>query len=224
VDQGFTVFVISWKNPDASMADTSFDDYVTLGPLSALEVIKEITCSPKVNTAAYCIGGQMQATVLPYLAAKGDETVNAATFVVTLADMQAEINDLLALIDEPTLRFAEQRIQARGVLGSREMSTMFRMLRANDLIWSNVINDYLLGKEAPAFDMLFWNNDSTRMASKAHTFYMRKVCVENGLVKPGHLVIKGVPIDTRTIHQDVYASRRHRITWCPGRQPGVSRS
>jgi polyhydroxyalkanoate synthase len=199
LDQGFTVFVISWKNPDVSMADVSYEDYVTLGPLAALEAIKDITGSPKVNTAAYCIAGQLQATVLPYLAAKGDETVNAATFVVTLADMQAEINDVLALIDETTLRFAERQIGARGVLGSREMATMFRMLRANDLIWSSVINNYYLGKESPAFDVLFWNNDGTRMTDKAHTYYMRKVCVENGLVKPGHLVIKGVPIDTRTI-------------------------
>jgi polyhydroxyalkanoate synthase subunit PhaC len=216
VDQGFTVFMISWKNPDPSMADISFDDYLTLGPLTALDVIKEITGSPKVNTAAYCIAGQLQATMLPYLAAKGDETVNSATFVVTLADSQAEINDLLSLINEPAIRFAEQQIKARGVLGSREMAAMFRLLRANDLIWSNVVNNYLLGKEAPAFDVLFWNNDSTRMTRKAHTFFMRKVCVENGLVKPGHLVIKGVPIDTRTIQQDVYAvgtAQDHLVPW-----------
>ena len=216
VDQGFTVFMISWKNPDPSMADISFDDYVTLGPLLALDVIKEITGSPKVNTAAYCIAGQLQALVLPYLAAKGDETVNSATFVVTLADIQAEINDLLSLIDEPTLRLAEQQIETRGVLDSREMATMFRMLRANDLIWSNVVNNYLLGKEASAFDVLFWNNDGTRMTRKAHTYYMRKVWVENGLVKPGHLVIKGVPIDTRTIRQDVYAvgtAQDHLVPW-----------
>jgi polyhydroxyalkanoate synthase len=216
LDQGFTVFMISWRNPDASMADVSFDDYVTLGPLAALDVIKEITGSPKVNTAGYCIAGQLQATVLPYLAAKGDETVNAATFVVTLADMHAEMNDLLALIDEATLRFAERQIGARGVLGGREMSTMFRMLRANDLIWSNVINNYYLGKESPAFDVLFWNNDNTRMTDKAHTYYMRKVCVENGLVKPGHVVIKGVPIDTRTIRQDVYVvgtEQDHLVPW-----------
>jgi len=148
VDRGFTVFLMSWKNPDASMADVGFDDYMTLGPLAALDVIKEITGSAKVNTASYCIGGQMTATALSYLAAKGDDTVNAATFVVTLADMQAEINDMLALFDEAALGLAERQIKARGLLGSREMSTMFRMLRANDLIWSNVINNYLLGKES----------------------------------------------------------------------------
>ena len=216
VDQGFTVFLVSWKNPDTSMADVGFDDYVTMGPLSALDAIKEITGSPKVNTASYCIGGQMMATALSYLAAKGDDTVNAATFVVTLADMQAEINDMLALFDEAALGLAERQIKARGLLGSREMSTMFRMLRANDLIWSNVINNYLLGKEAPAFDVLYWNNDGTRMTDKAHTFYLRKVCQENGLVKHGELVIKGVPIDLRNIHQDVYAvatAQDHLVPW-----------
>ncbi len=216
VDQGFTVFVISWKNPDASMADIGFDDYVSLGPLAALEVIKQITGSPKVNTAGYCIAGQMLATTLPYLAAKGDETVNSATFVVTLADFHAEINDLMALIDETALRFAERQIQTRGVLGGREMALMFRMLRANNLIWSSVINNYLLGKESPAYDVLFWNNDGTRMTDKAHSFYMRKVCLENGLVKHGALVIKGVPIDARNIRQDVYAvgmEQDHLVPW-----------
>src|SRR6266704_2940862 len=189
VDSGFTVFMISWKNPDASMADVGFEDYVTLGPLAALEVIKQITGSPKVNTA---------------------------TFVVTLADFHAEVNDLMALFDESALRFAERQMKTRGVLGSREMATMFRMLRANDLIWSNVINNYLLGKESPAFDVLFWNNDGTRMTDKAHTFYLRKLCQENGLVKHGELVIKGVPIDLRAIRQDVYAvatEQDHLVPW-----------
>ena len=216
VDQGFTVFMISWKNPDTSMADVGFDDYVTLGPLAALEVIKQITGSPKVNTAGYCIAGQMLAATLPYLEAKGDETVNAATFVVTLADFHAEVNDLMALFDESALRFAERQMKTRGVLGSREMATMFRMMRANDLIWSNVINNYLLGKESPAFDVLYWNNDGTRMTDKAHTFYLRKVCLENGLVKHGELVIKGVPIDARNIRQDVYAvgtEQDHLVPW-----------
>ncbi len=216
VDQGFTVFMISWKNPDVSMADVSFDDYVTLGPLAALEAIKDITGSPKVNTAGYCIAGQMLATALPYLAAKGDETVNSATFAVTLADFNAEMNDLLSLIDETTLRFSERQLHKRGVLGSNEMATMFRLLRANDLIWSNVVNNYLLGKESPAFDVLYWNNDGTRMTDKAHTYYMRKLCVENGLVTPGTVVVKGVPIDTRDIRQDVYAvgtEQDHLVPW-----------
>ncbi len=216
VDQGFTVFMISWKNPDVSMANIGFDDYVTLGPLTGLDVIKEITGSPKVNTAGYCIAGQMLATALSYLAGKGDKTVNAATFVVTLADFQAEVNDLISLFDETALRVAERQMEERGVLGSREMSTMFRMLRANDLIWSSVVNNYLLGKESPAFDVLYWNNDGTRMTEKAHTFYLRNLCLENGLVKHGKVSVKGVPVDLRTVHQDVYAvatQQDHLVPW-----------
>ncbi len=215
-DQGFTVFLISWKNPDPSMADVGFDDYMTLGPLAALDVVKEITGSPKVNAAGYCIGGQLLATTLSYMAAKGDETVNSATFVVTLADFEAEINDMLALFDEQGMRLAERQMHTRGVLGSREMSTMFRMLRANDLIWSSFVNNYLLGKDSPAFDVLYWNNDGTRMTEKAHTFYLRNLCVGNGLVKHGKVSIKDVPIDLRTVHQDVYAVatiRDHLVPW-----------
>ena len=216
VDRGFTVFMISWKNPDASMAEVGFDDYVTLGPLAALKVIKEITGSPKVNTAGYCISGELLATVPPYLAAKGDDTVNSATFVVTLADMQAQINDLLALLDEPTERFAEHYMQVRGYLDSRSMAMMFNLLRANDLVWSNVINNYLLGKEPPAFDVLYWNNDGTRVTKAAHTFYLRHFWMENSLVKHGELLIKGVPIDLRNLRQDVYTvamAKDHIVPW-----------
>ncbi len=216
VDCGFTVFMISWKNPDASMAEVGFDDYVTLGPLAALKVIKEITGSPKVNTAGYCISGELLATVPPYLAAKGDDTVNSATFVVTLADMQAQINDLLALLDEPTERFAEHYMQVRGYLDSRSMAMMFNLLRANDLVWSNVINNYLLGKEPSAFDVLYWNNDGTRVTKAAHTFYLRHFWMENSLVKHGELLIKGVPIDLRNLRQDVYTvamAKDHIVPW-----------
>ncbi len=217
VDQGFTVFLISWKNPDVSMADITFDDYVTLGPLAALDVVKHITGSPTVNTAGYCIGGQMMATVPPYLAAKGDEeTIHSASFVVTLADTQAKINDLLALMDEPTMRFTERYMEAQGYLESRSMGLMFNFLRANDLVWSNVINNYLLGKEPSAFDVLFWNVDGTRVTAKSHEFFMRQLCLENRLAKHGELVIKGVPIDLRSLRQDVYAmgaQQDHIVPW-----------
>ncbi len=216
VDHGFTVFVISWKNPDASMAEVGFDDYVTLGPLAALEVIKEITGSPKINTAGFCIGGELLATVPPYLAAKGDDTINAVTFVVTAVDLQAQINDMIALFDEPTLRFAERYLGIRGYLDSREMALMFNLLRSNELIWSNVINNYLLGKEPAAFDQLYWNNDGTHVTRKCHTFYLRHICMENGLAKHGELLIKGVPIDLRNLRQDVYTLAMvydHIVPW-----------
>jgi polyhydroxyalkanoate synthase subunit PhaC len=215
VDSGFTVFVISWKNPDASMEETSFEDYLTLGPLNALNVIKEITGSPKVNAIGYCIGGTLLSMALPYLAAKKAETVNSATFFVSLQDF-TEVGDTSVFIDEPQVSYVEGQMMERGYLDSRSMATMFNMLRANDLIWSNVVNNYLLGKEPPAFDLLYWNADGTRMARVAHSFYLRNTYLENNLIKPNKIVLKGVPIDLGKIRQDIYAvgtQQDHIVPW-----------
>src|SRR5436305_232807 len=215
VDQGFTVFVISWKNPDASMENTSFEDYLTLGPLKALDVVKEITGSQKVNAVGYCIGGTLLSIALPYLAAKKDETVNSATFFVALQDF-SEVGDTSVFIDEPQVSYIEGQMMERGYLDSRSMASMFNMLRANDLIWSNVVNNYLLGKEPPAFDLLYWNADGTRMARAAHSFYLRNTYLENNLIKPNKIVLKGVPIDLSKIDQDVYAvaaEQDHIVPW-----------
>ena len=215
VDNGFTVFVISWKNPDASMEDTSFDDYLTLGPLAALDVIKEVTGSPKVNAVGYCIGGTLLSMALPYLKAKKDETVNSATFFVSLQDF-TEVGDTSVFIDEPQVTYIEGQMMERGYLDSRSMSTMFNMLRANDLIWSNVVNNYLLGKEPPAFDLLYWNNDGTRMTRDAHSFYLRNTYLENNLIQPNKIILKDVPIDLGQIRQDIYAvgtQQDHIVPW-----------
>src|SRR5207302_3125856 len=215
VDHGFTVFVISWKNPDASMEDTSFEDYLTLGPLTALDVVKEITGSHKVNAVGYCIGGTLLSMALPYLKAKGDETVHSATFFVSLQDF-SEVGDTAVFIDEPQVTYIEGQMMERGYLDSRSMASMFNMMRANDLIWSNVVNNYLLGKEPPAFDLLYWNNDGTRMAREAHSFYLRNTYLENNLIKPGKIVLKDVPIDLKRIRQDVYAvgtQQDHIVPW-----------
>src|SRR3989442_4011392 len=215
VDSGFTVFVISWKNPDASMEDTSFEDYLTLGPLAALATIKEITGSSKVNPVGYCIGGTLLSMALPYLDAQKDETVTCATFFVSLQDF-SEVGDTSVFIDEPQVEYVEGQMRERGYLDSRSMATMFNMLRANDLIWSNVVNNYLLGKEPPAFDLLYWNADGTRMTRAAHSFYLRNTYLENNLIKPGKIVLKGVPIDLGKIRQDIYAvgtEQDHIVPW-----------
>src|SRR5205823_2641675 len=215
VDQGFSVFMISWKNPDASMEDTTFEDYLTLGPLSALDVVKEITGAAKVNAVGYCIGGTLLSMVLAYLAVKKDETVNSATFFVALQDF-TEVGDTGVFIDEPQVTYIEGQMMERGYLDSRSMATMFNMLRANDLIWSNVVNNYLLGKEPPAFDLLYWNADGTRMARVAHSFYLRNTYLGNNLIKPNKIVLKGIPIDLGQIHQDVYAvgtEQDHIVPW-----------
>ena len=215
VDSGFTVFVVSWKNPDSSMEEMGFDDYLTLGPLNALEVIKEITGSPRVNPIGYCVGGTLLSTAIPYLVAKGDETINAATFFVALQDF-AEVGDTSVFIDEPQLTYMEGKMAERGYLDSRSMASMFNMLRANDLIWSNVVNNYLLGKEPPAFDLLYWNADGTRMTRVGHSFYLRNTYLENNLIQPNKVVLKGVPIDLKQIRQDVYAVgalQDHIVPW-----------
>jgi polyhydroxyalkanoate synthase subunit PhaC len=215
VDHGYTVFVISWKNPDSSMADFTFEDYMTLGPLSALDVVKMITGSPKVNTVGYCIGGTLLSMVLSYLSAKQDETVNAAAFFVSLLDFK-EVGDTEVFVDEPQLNYMEEKMMERGYLDNRSMASMFNMLRANDLIWSNVVNNYLLGKDPPAFDLLYWNADGTRMAAAAHSYYMRNTYYENNLIKPKKLILKGVPIDLSLIHQDIYAvgaQQDHIVPW-----------
>ena len=215
VDSGFTVFIISWKNPDASMEEITFEDYMTLGPLTALDVVKEITGSQKVNIVGYCIGGTLLAMVLSYLTALGDKTANSATFFVSLLDFR-EVGDTAVFIDEPQVTYIEGQMMERGYLDSRSMASMFNMMRANDLIWSNVVNNYLLGKEPAAFDLLYWNNDGTRMAREAHSFYLRNTYLENNLVKPGKIVLKDVPIDLKRIRQDIYAvgaQQDHIVPW-----------
>ncbi len=215
VDKGFSVFVISWKNPDASMENTSFEEYMTLGPLSAFKAIKDITGSPKVLPVGYCIGGTLLSMTLPYLKATGDDTVDAVTFLVALQDF-SEVGDTSVFIDEPQIAHVEGQMLEKGYLDSKGMASMFNMLRANDLIWSNVVNNYLLGKEPPAFDLLYWNNDGTRMARNAHSFYLRNTYLENNLVKPGKICLKDVPIDLSRIDQDIYAvgaQQDHIVPW-----------
>ena len=166
VDQGFTVFMTSWKNPDASMEQTGFDDYMTMGPRKAVEVIHEITASDKVNPAGYCIGGLLLVMTLAWLAAGDDreaEHFGDPTFMVSLQDY-SEVGDTEVFMDEPQFEAMEMQMMERGYLDDREMANMFNLLRSSDLIWANVINNYLLGLKPPAFDLLYWNNDGTRMA------------------------------------------------------------
>ena len=215
VEHGLTVFVISWKNPDASMEETTFDDYLELGPLAALEVTKAITGSRRVHSVGYCIGGTLLSMLLPYLAAKRDRTVESASFFVALQDF-AEVGDTAVFIDEPQVAYIEAQMMERGYLESRHMSAMFNMLRANDLIWSNVVNNYLLGKEPPAFDLLYWNADGTRMARAAHSFYLRNTYLENNLVQPGKVSVKGVAVDLGRIREELYivgAEQDHIVPW-----------
>jgi polyhydroxyalkanoate synthase len=216
LEQGFQVFMISWKNPDASMEDTKFEDYMTKGPLAAAEVVKDITGSEKINPVGYCVGGTLLAVTLAYLAVGDDENpFNASTFMVALQDF-TDVGETAVFIDEPQVEFMEQQMMERGYLDNRKMANMFNLLRSSELIWSNVVNNYLLGQKPPAFDLLYWNADGTRMARDAHSFYLRNTYLENNLVKPDKVQIKGRPIDLGKIEGETYAvgaERDHIVPW-----------
>lgn len=217
VEQGFTVFVVSWKNPDASMDGIGIEDYMDLGLLEAGDVAREITGSPSANVMGYCIGGTLLTMTLAMLAAKGegDKRINSASFMVSLQDF-SRVGDTAVFMDEPGLDLVEQQMMDRGYLDSREMSNMFSLLRSNDLIWANVVNNYLLGNKPPAFDLLYWNSDGTRMTRAAHSWYLRNTYLENNLVEPGKITLKGVPLDLGRIRLDCYAvgaEKDHIVPW-----------
>jgi polyhydroxyalkanoate synthase len=203
VSQGHTVFVISWVNPDARLAEKRFDDYMTEGYLAALDAIEAATGEREVNAIGYCLGGTLLGSTLAYMAAKGDDRIKTATFFVTMLDF-AEAGELGVFIDEEQLRALEDKMNKRGYLEGSEMATTFNMLRANDLIWSFVVNNYLLGNDPFPFDLLYWNSDSTRMPAKMHSFYLRKMYQENLLAQPGGITLNGVPIDLGKIRTPAY--------------------
>ena len=198
VDQGLTVFIISWVNPDEELSHKSFSDYMLEGPLAALDAIKEATGEADVNAIGYCLGGTLLAATLAYMAQKNDKRIKSGTFFTTMTDF-TEPGELGVFIDEEQLSALEEQMHAQGYLEGAHMATTFNMLRANDLIWSFVVNNYLLGKDPFPFDLLYWNADSTRMPATMHSFYLREMYQENKLVQPGGIVLDGVPIDLRDI-------------------------
>ncbi len=203
VEQGFTVFVISWVNPDENLAHKTFEDYMREGPLAALDAVCTQTGEREATVIGYCLGGTLLAATLAWLRARGDERVRAATFFTTLVDF-SEPGELGVFIDEEQLAALEEMMAQRGYLDGAEMATTFNLLRANDLIWSFVVNNYLLGRDPFPFDLLYWNSDSTRMPAAMHSFYLRKCYLENRLVEPGGITLAGVPIDLRRIDMPVY--------------------
>jgi polyhydroxyalkanoate synthase len=204
VAQGQTVFVVSWVNPDEKLAAKTFEDYMVEGPLAALDAIEQATGEPDANVVGYCLGGTLLASTLAWLEAKRQsKRIASATFLATLVDFK-DPGDLGVFIDEEQLQSLEAKMAEKGYLEGAHMATTFNMLRANDLIWSFVINNYLLGKEPFPFDLLYWNSDSTRMPAAMHSFYLRKMYQENQLVQPGGITLKGVPIDLTTIKTPVF--------------------
>ena len=194
LDQGHTVFVVSWVNPDARLAQMGFEDYMKQGPLAALEAVEKATGERKVNFIGYCLGGTLLGATLAYLSATGEDRVNSATFFVSLLDFSAP-GELGVFIDEAQVDSLEKKMNERGYLEGSEMASTFNLLRANDLVWSFVINNYLMGKDPFPFDLLYWNSDATRMPARMHSYYLRNMYLKNLLGVPGGITLEGVPID-----------------------------
>lgn len=203
VNQGHTVFMVSWVNPDAKLSEKNFSDYMVEGVFGALDAIESATGQKEVNAIGYCLGGTLLASSLAYMAKKKDKRIKTATFLVTLTDF-TDAGELGVFIDEEQLQALEDKMNKQGYLEGSDMATTFNMLRANDLIWSFVVNNYLLGNEPFPFDLLYWNSDATRMPAKMHSFYLRNMYQKNLLVEPGGVSMNGVPVDLRDITIPVY--------------------
>ncbi|MFC5301924.1 PHA/PHB synthase family protein [Azospira restricta] len=202
-DQGHTTFIMSWVNPDEKLAHKSFEDYVLEGSLAAINAVEQATGEKEVNMAAYCLGGTLLMTTLAYMAAKKDKRVASATFFTTMIDF-SEPGELGVFLDEDAVTGLEKKMAERGFLEGSEMAGTFNMLRANDLIWSFVVNNYLMGKDPFPFDLLYWNSDSTRMPYAMHSFYLRNMYLANKLREPGGIEIAGVPIDISKVKTPCY--------------------
>jgi polyhydroxyalkanoate synthase len=203
VAQGHTVFMISWVNPDETLADKRFQDYLVDGTLAALDAIEKATGERAVNAIGYCLGGTLLACTLGYVAAKRDERVASGTFFASMIDFE-EAGELEVFIDEKQVAALEKRMQERGYLEGSEMATTFNVLRANDLIWSFVVNNYLLGRDPFPFDLLYWNSDSTRMPAAMHSYYLRNLYIKNLLAKPGGIELGGAAIDLGRVRTPLY--------------------
>jgi polyhydroxyalkanoate synthase subunit PhaC len=216
ITHGHQVFMISYRNPDASMSHYTMDDYLRSGVLAALDAVQEITGAKKVNVAALCLGGTLALIALAYLAAHGQgERINSLTVTNTLIDFSIP-GDLGVFTDEDTIARLERRMRERGFLESAEMAKTFDWMRSQDLIWSYVVNSWFKGKQPPSFDILAWNGDSTRMPVEMHSQYLRACYLHNAIVKPDEFVIDDTPIDLGKITAPLYvlgAESDHIAPW-----------
>ena len=220
VEQGHRLFVISWRNPDPSLAGKTWDDYIADGAIQAIEVVREITGATTLNSLGFCVGGTIIATALAVLAARGERPAQSLTLLTTLLDFSdAGVLDLF--IDEPSVRLREMTIGADapngpGLLRGRELATTFSFLRPNDLVWNYVVGNYLKGETPPPFDLLYWNSDSTNLPGPMFCWYLRHTYLQDELKRPGRLSVCGEKVDLGAIRAPVfvYASREdHIVPW-----------
>jgi len=211
VDQGITVFVISWVNPDKRLGEKTFEDYMKEGPLAAMDAVEKATGETKVHTIGYCVGGTLLATTLAWLADKQRARVTSATFFAAQVDF-THAGDLLVFVDEDQISALERDMKQSGVLEGSKMAMAFNMLRPNDLIWSYVVSNYLKGRTPPAFDLLHWNSDATRMPAANHSYYLRNCYLENRL-STGSMVLDNTLLDLSKVKVPVYnlATREDHI-------------
>ncbi len=205
VEQGYTVYMISWANPDETLGHKTFDDYMQEGPLAAMKKVQEIIGEEQMHFMGYCLGGTLLAATIAHLKAKNTKPfpIKSATFLTSLVDF-SEAGDLGIFIDDEQISVLEKRMSEKGYLDGHEMAQTFSMIRANDMIWSFYVNNYLMGKDPFPFDILYWNADSTRLPAKMHSFYLRNMYEKNLLAQPNGVTLCGTPIDLRKVDVPVY--------------------
>jgi polyhydroxyalkanoate synthase subunit PhaC len=214
-EQGQTVFLVSWRNPDASCSHVTWDDYLAQGAMKAIEVARAVSGADKVNAVGWCVGGTILSSALAVLRARGDESVASLTLLTTMLDFR-EPGDLAVFIDEQGVAQREQSIGQGGIYPGSELGFVFQTLRANDLIWPNVINNYLKGKSPEAFDLLYWNADATNLPGPMYAWYLRNMYLENNLRLPGKLTMCDTPVDLGDIDMPSYVlatQEDHIVPW-----------
>jgi polyhydroxyalkanoate synthase subunit PhaC len=215
VEQGITVFLISWRNPDASLGHLGWDDYLELGPLTALDVVRDISGDPRPNTLGFCVGGTVLASALAVACGRGEKPAASVALLTTLLDF-SDAGEIGCLVDEGMVAAREQTIGRGGLLNGRELAQTFSSLRPNDLIWNYVVGNYLKGETPPAFDILHWNCDSTNLPGPFLAWYLRHLYLENSLRVPGKLEMLGVKADLGKIDMPAYllaTSEDHIVPW-----------
>lgn len=203
VEQGHHTFVVSWRNPDQSLADKTWDDYIGDGAMKAIEVVRDLAGAKQINALGFCVGGTILGTSLAVLAARGEKPVASATLLTTFLDF-SDTGVLDVFVDENVVHFRELQMARGGLMKGQDLASTFSFLRPNDLVWNYVVGNYLKGETPPPFDLLYWNSDSTNLPGPMYAWYLRNCYLENNLCKPGKVTVCGEKVDLRKVDLPVY--------------------